>query len=104
MLRGCPVGRLAADPEIVAAADLREPLQETFAWLQSQLADVIREGQHSGEFTAVLDPGATAAAIISAVQGGYVLAPSANDPEQFDKTVGGLLALLGLTQANGNHE
>jgi hypothetical protein len=33
-----------------------------------------------------------------------VLATSSYDPEQFDKTVGGLLALLGLTQANGNHE
>jgi MFS family permease len=34
-LRGCPVGRLIADPEIAADERLREPVRQTFAVLHA---------------------------------------------------------------------
>lgn len=94
VLRGCRVGRLAHDPDIVADEELRAPLAETFAWLQSALVEVLADGQERGELRADLDVEATAAAIAAVVQGGYVLARAANAPEQFDRAADGVLSLL----------
>jgi AcrR family transcriptional regulator len=87
VLAGCPIGRLAYDPEVLATPALREPVQETFAWLRGRLADVVREGP-------ARDPDAVAAAIIAALQGGYVLARAAGTTEPFDQAMAGVLALL----------
>jgi TetR/AcrR family transcriptional regulator, transcriptional repressor for nem operon len=94
VLRGCPIGRLTQDPEIVADPELRRPVEETFAWLRRRLAEMIAEGADS--FAAGLDPVATAAAIVAALQGGYVLARAAGSPEPFDQAISGVLGLLGL--------
>jgi AcrR family transcriptional regulator len=94
VLRGCRVGRLAHDPDVVADEELRAPLAETFAWLQAALAEVLADGRARGELRADLDVEATAAAIAAVVQGGYVLARAANAPEQFDRASDGVLGLL----------
>ncbi len=94
VLRGCPVGRHALDPDVVADPGLRAPLEETFDWLQRRLAEVVAEGQRAGELRAGVDPAAVAAALVATVQGGYVLARSAGHPEPFAQATGGALALL----------
>jgi TetR/AcrR family transcriptional repressor of nem operon len=94
VLRGCRVGRLAHDPDIVAIPSLREPLEETFEWLQGRLEKVLAEGRTRGELRPDLDTWATAATIAAVVQGGYVLARAANDAEPFDRAVEGVLGLL----------
>jgi TetR/AcrR family transcriptional repressor of nem operon len=94
VLRGCRVGRLAHDPDIVAIPSLREPLEETFAWLQGRLAEVLGDGQAQGELRADLDVEATAATIAAVVQGGYVLARAANAVEPFNRAIDGVLGLL----------
>jgi TetR/AcrR family transcriptional regulator, transcriptional repressor for nem operon len=94
VLRGCRIGRLAADPDVIAAADLRGPLLDTFRWLEERLAGLIEDGRSAGEFTSQLDPTTVAAAIVATVQGGYVLARAAADPEQFDRAISGLMTLL----------
>jgi TetR/AcrR family transcriptional repressor of nem operon len=98
VLRGCPIGRLTMDPDIIASPELRAPLEELFGWLRQRLADVIAEGQSQGELSGQLDPLATAAAIAATLQGGYVLARAADSPEPFEHAVTGVLALL--TPAN----
>jgi len=98
VLRGCPVGRLTQDPEIVASPRLREPVEETFTWLRSRLAEVIAEGRE--EFPAGLDPVATATAIVAVLQGGYVLARAAGSAEPFDQAINGVLGLLGVAPAD----
>jgi TetR/AcrR family transcriptional regulator, transcriptional repressor for nem operon len=100
VLRGCRVGRLAHDPDIVADMSLREPLADTFAWLQGRLAEVLAEGRQSGELRADLDVDATAATIAAVVQGGYVLARAAGDPEAFDRAADGALGLLATARSN----
>ncbi|OLB81458.1 MAG: TetR family transcriptional regulator [Actinobacteria bacterium 13_2_20CM_2_71_6] len=94
VLRGCPIGRLTQDPDIIASPQLRQPLDETFDWLRRRLADVLAEGRARGEFTESLDPAATAATIVAVLQGGYVLARAADSVEPFHRAVDGVLDLL----------
>lgn len=92
VLRGCPVGRLTQDPEIVADSRLRQPVEEMFGWLRGRLAEVIAEDR--GSFVDGLDPLDTAAAIVAVLQGGYVLARAADSVQPFDQAINGALGLL----------
>ncbi|HEV2634371.1 MAG TPA: helix-turn-helix domain-containing protein [Actinocrinis sp.] len=94
VLRGCPVGGLTQDPEIVADPDLRAPVAETFEHLCRRIAELITEGQQRGELIASLDPANTAAAVVAVLQGGYVLARAADSPEPFYQAADGAIALL----------
>ncbi|MFD7706381.1 TetR/AcrR family transcriptional regulator [Streptomyces sp. NPDC059785] len=94
VLRGCPVGRLTMDPDVIASAELRAPVDETLDWLRARLAGIVEEGVEQGQFAAGLDAGEIASAIVATVQGGYVLARASGSPDAFDAGVRGLLALL----------
>lgn len=94
VLRGCPVGRLTMDPDVVANEDLRAPVDETIAWLREQLARIVEEGQEQGQFARSLDAREIAATVLATVQGGYVLARASGSPAAFDSGVRGLLSLL----------
>lgn len=94
VLKGCPIGRLTQDPEIVADPELRRPVAETFEFLRGRLADVLEEGQAKGELDPALDPAATAATIVAVLQGGYVLARAADSAEPFEQAAEGAIALL----------
>ncbi|MCP2341234.1 TetR/AcrR family transcriptional regulator [Actinomadura rupiterrae] len=93
-LRGCPVGRLTQDPEVMADPMLRAPVEETFTWLRGTLADVLAEAQRKGELDNDLDPADTAAAFVAVLQGGYVLARAAGDASAYSQSVDGVLGLL----------
>lgn len=94
VLRGCPVGRLTMDPDVVASPELRAPVDETIAWLRTRLAGLVEEGKEQGQFASGLDSEEIASAIVATVQGGYVLARASGSPAAFDAAVRGLLALL----------
>ncbi|WP_344655182.1 TetR/AcrR family transcriptional regulator [Catenulispora subtropica] len=95
VLRGCPIGGLTQDPDIMADPRLRAPVTGTLAWLRGRIADLVAEGVASGEFAPALDPIRTATTIVAVMQGGYVLARAADDPSLFDDAIAGLLPLLG---------
>ncbi|WP_327712744.1 TetR/AcrR family transcriptional regulator [Streptomyces sp. NBC_00464] len=94
VLRGCPVGRLTMDPEVVASDELRAPVDETITWLRGRLAEIVQEGLDGGEFSPSLVPDDIAAAIVATVQGGYVLARASGSTDAFDAAARGLLTLL----------
>ncbi|MEU6985277.1 TetR/AcrR family transcriptional regulator [Streptomyces sp. NPDC046324] len=94
VLRGCPVGRLTMDADVMASEELRAPVDETLDWLRGRLAGIVQEGLDSGELTGPLEPADLAATIVATVQGGYVLARASGSPAAFDTAVRGLLALL----------
>ncbi|MEU1071435.1 MULTISPECIES: TetR/AcrR family transcriptional regulator [unclassified Streptomyces] len=94
VLRGCPVGRLTMDPDVLASEELRAPVTETIEWLRGRLAAIVQEGLDAGEFAAPLVPEEIAATVVATVQGGYVLARASGSPAAFDAGVRGLLALL----------
>ncbi|MFJ4467962.1 TetR/AcrR family transcriptional regulator [Streptomyces sp. NPDC089424] len=97
VLRGCSVGRLAGDPEIVADETLREPVRETFGVLGEHLARAVTEAQAAGELDASLRPERTAAALAAVVQGGYALARAEQSVEPFERAILGALDLLGVS-------
>lgn len=94
VLKGCPIGRLTQDPEVMADSALREPVDRTLSWLRERLAQVLAEGRERGELDDSLDPCAVAAATVAVLQGGYVLARAAASVEPFDRAVDGVLGLL----------
>ncbi|ARZ66599.1 TetR/AcrR family transcriptional regulator [Streptomyces sp. HU2014] len=94
VLKGCPVGGLTQDPDVVADPALRRPVEETFDWLRGRLAELLAEGREHGELNASLDPARTASAVVAVLQGGYVLARAAGSAEPYDQAVGGVLGLL----------
>ncbi|MEU6388414.1 TetR/AcrR family transcriptional regulator [Streptomyces sp. NPDC046939] len=94
VLRGCPVGRLTMDPDVLASEELRTPVDETIAHVRNRLAEVVREGVDRGEFGPHVVPDELAATIVATVQGGYVLARAGGDTGAFEAGVRGLLALL----------
>lgn len=94
VLRGCRMGRMAQDPDVVADDRLRAPVEETFDWLRGRIAGIVAEGRAAGELAPGPDPADTAAAIVAVVQGGYVLARAADSAEPFHQAVRGALALL----------
>ncbi|MEV5101505.1 TetR/AcrR family transcriptional regulator [Streptomyces massasporeus] len=94
VLRGCPVGRLTMDPDVIASPELRAPVDETLDWLRGRIAGIVEEGRAQGQFAPDLDAGEIAAAVVATVQGGYVLARASGSPAVFDAGVRGLLSLL----------
>jgi AcrR family transcriptional regulator len=103
VLRGCPIGRLTMDPEVVANDTLRAPVDETLDWLRGRLAGIVEEGKEQGEFPPGLEGEAVAAAVLATVQGGYVLARASGSPSAFDAGVRGLLSLLAPRPARPDH-
>nr|WP_321464475.1 TetR/AcrR family transcriptional regulator [uncultured Desulfobulbus sp.] len=94
VLQGCQLGRLTADPEIVANPELHRPVDQTFDWLQQRISEVIAQGKENREFAADLNVEDTAATIAGIIQGGYVLARAAGTDEPYYSAVRGMLALL----------
>ncbi|TCC58244.1 TetR/AcrR family transcriptional regulator [Kribbella pittospori] len=94
VLRGCRIGRLTSDPDVMADPELRQPIDETFTWLRARLAEIVAEGKRNGEYPGSLDPEQTAATIAAVLQGGYVLARAAGSVEPFELAVKGLINLL----------
>jgi TetR/AcrR family transcriptional repressor of nem operon len=88
-LRGCPVGRHAQDPDLITDPVLRAPVGETFAWLRERLARLVTEA-----FGDRVGAEQLAATIAATVQGGYVLARSAADPQPFADATEGLARML----------
>jgi TetR/AcrR family transcriptional repressor of nem operon len=89
VLRGCPIGRMTHDPDVVTDPLLRQPLAETFEWLRGRLAEILAPELPDG-----VSALAVAATVLATLQGGYVLARAAGDAEPFDRAIDGIEALL----------
>jgi TetR/AcrR family transcriptional repressor of nem operon len=99
VLKGCRMGRLTSDPDVMTDPVLRAPVDETFGWIRTRLAEIVAEGKRNGEYPERLDAEQTAATIAAVLQGGYVLARAANSDEPFDLAIKGLVNLLtGVTR------
>jgi TetR/AcrR family transcriptional regulator, transcriptional repressor for nem operon len=97
-LRGCRMGRMTYDPEVLRTPALLDPVADTLGWLVATVADVVRQAASAEEIDPDLDPDQLAATVVAVVQGGYVLARARQDPAPFDAAVAGAVALLRSTR------
>ncbi|KXA68027.1 TetR/AcrR family transcriptional regulator [Cutibacterium avidum] len=93
-LRGCRMGRMTYDADVLATPELLKLVSETLAWLVETIESVICEGIGTGEFPLDTDAHQLASMVVASVQGGYVLARAQQDPAEFDAAVQGATALL----------
>ncbi|MDI6103686.1 TetR/AcrR family transcriptional regulator [Actinoplanes sp. NEAU-A12] len=92
-LRGCRLGRLAAEPAIGEAV-IAAPIAAYFHHVQGRLAARLGEAAAAGRLTDGMDPGEVAASLVAVVQGGYVLARATDDPAAMRRAQAGAAALL----------
>ncbi len=92
--RGCRIGGLTQDPNLLSDEDIRLLLQDSFDWLHSALVDVIQEGQRNGDFKNTADAGDLAFTVAAVLQGAYVLAKASASDEPFYNAINGLIGLL----------
>lgn len=93
-LRGCRIGRMTYDPDVLASSELLDPVARTFAWLLDAVAAVVAQAVDEGDLPADTDPDDLGATVVAVVQGGYVLARARGDAAAFDAAVDGAVALL----------
>ncbi|WP_297739368.1 TetR/AcrR family transcriptional regulator [uncultured Tessaracoccus sp.] len=93
-LRGCRMGRMTYDADVLATPELLQPVSETLAWLVEMIGAVVSEGVEAGEFPPEADAHQLASLVVATVQGGYVLARAQQDPAEFDAAVHGASTLL----------
>mgnify|MGYP001642045236 FL=1 len=93
-LRGCRMGRMTYDADVIATPELLKPISDTLAWLVETIGSVISEGIDAGEFPPDTDAHRLASMVVATVQGGYVLARAKQEPAEFDAAVQGATALL----------
>ncbi len=97
-LRGCRVGRLAYDAEVISSPKLREPLATTFTHIGGLLEAALREAQAHGELRAEYDCRQLALTIIATLQGAYILARAQRDAGVMSSALDGLAAMLTADQ------
>lgn len=93
-LKGCKIGRMTEDHQVMSDDALRRPVQQTFEWFHTHLVDLLTEGQRTGEFRSSFTPARIASTVIATLQGAYVLAKAANSPQPYEEAIAGLLELL----------
>lgn len=93
-LKGCRIGRMTYDTDVLVSPELLAPVAQALAWLVAALADVIAEGIECGQLRADVDAREVASMLVATIQGGYVLARAGQDPAAFDAAVRGALQSL----------
>jgi AcrR family transcriptional regulator len=92
-LKGCRVGRLAAESSIQIEA-LRAPVADWFSHLEGRLAATFEEARGAGQLGPAVDPADLALAIVAVVQGGYLLARAHGDPAAMHRALACAMALV----------
>jgi len=98
VLRGCPVGRMAQDADVIAIDPLHELLRDVFTRMRAVVRKAIDEGMEAGEIPSTLDAAELADTVLAVVQGGYVLARAQGQPAPFNRAVRGAAALIDLAR------
>jgi TetR/AcrR family transcriptional repressor of nem operon len=94
VLKGCRIGRMTSDPDVLASEALLNPVRETLGWYQLRVAELLREGQQTGELVGTFSASAVAATVVATLQGAYVLAKAAGEVTPYEQAIEGVLQLL----------
>ncbi len=98
-LAGCRVGRLAHE-DAIEIDEIRRPVAGYFDHVEAALTDLVRRAVDDGRLRPDVVPGEIAAALVAAVQGGYVLARVHRDPGALDRALRGAAEMLTALEAH----
>ncbi len=92
--RGCPVGRMTQDPQVVQDPELIGLVAGAFRTVAERWTSAIAEAVAAGELPATTVPADLALTLTAVLQGGYVLARAHGSQEPMDAAVRGAVALI----------
>lgn len=97
--RGCRVGRMTQDPQVVMDAELITIVSDAFDTMLSRWEEAIAAAVADGELPANTVPSDLARTLAAVIQGGYVLARAKGEQGPMDAAVRGAVALLHAAQS-----
>ncbi len=97
--RGCRVGRMTQDPQVVLDAELITIVAGAFDLVLGRWEQAIAAAIEAGELPASIVPADLARTLAAVIQGGYVLARAKGDQGPMDAAVRGAVSLLDAAQA-----
>ncbi|MFZ2624565.1 MAG: TetR/AcrR family transcriptional regulator [Propionibacterium sp.] len=98
--RGCRVGRLTQDPQVVDDPELLAPVTQAFEIITGRWTAVLQEAVDTGELPAGMPVAAVARTMAAVIQGGYVLAKASGTQQPMDDAIEGAIALLDTASAS----
>jgi len=93
-VRGCRVGRMTQDPQVVADAELITIVARAFDLVLQRWEHTIAAAVDAGELPADIVPFDLARTLAAVLQGGYVLARAQGEQSPMDAAVRGAITLL----------
>lgn len=98
-MRGCRIGRMTQDPQVVADTEMLALVAEAFDVMTERWTRVIAEAVAAEELPASTVPGELALTLSAVIQGGYVLARAHGSQEPMDTAIRGAVALIEAARA-----
>jgi TetR/AcrR family transcriptional repressor of nem operon len=92
--KGCRVGRMTQDPQVVADAELLAIVTGAFDVMLGRWEQVIAEAKEAGELPEDVNPADLARTLAAVIQGGYVLARAQGGQSSMDAAIRGAVSLL----------
>jgi AcrR family transcriptional regulator len=92
--RGCRIGRMTQDPQVVADAELLAVVAQAFDTMLGRWEQAIAAAVTAGELPPSIVPADLARTLAAVLQGGYVLSRAAGDQAPMDAAVRGAVSLL----------
>jgi AcrR family transcriptional regulator len=102
--RGCRVGRMTQDPQVVADAELIAIVANAFDIALDRWEQAIADAIACGELPASIVPADLARTLAATIQGGYVLARAKGDQAPMDAAVRGAVSLLDAAHAAATND
>ena len=97
--RGCRVGRMTQDPQVVADAELIAIVANAFDTMLARWEQTISAAIDAGELPPSIVPAELARTLAAVIQGGYVLARAKGDQAPMDAAIRGAVSLLDAAHA-----
>jgi TetR/AcrR family transcriptional regulator, transcriptional repressor for nem operon len=101
--RGCRVGRMTQDPQVVADAELIGIVAAAFDTALARWEQAITAAIAADELPATIDPAELARTLSAVIQGGYVLARAKGEQGPMDAAIRGAVSLLDAARVSTDH-
>jgi TetR/AcrR family transcriptional repressor of nem operon len=103
-MRGCRVGRMTQDPQVVSDTELIAVVASAFDTVTESWEQAIAEAVSTGELPRSIVPAELARTLSAVVQGGYVLARARGEQGPMDAAIRGAISLLDAASLAVSHD